>query len=197
MKKICLLVALTVCSIYNISAQFTLTKDGFVNSDRPSENYVVFEVPGKSQAELFTAVKNHLTLFYAYPEIYLRTVDPEGISVNYTHELISHNGGENGVTSKIFDSKSLIVFKTYLVVNYSVTFQFKDGKIMVNGPLLSNMYHSSSSLFVYNTHFNYGSIFANNGTLKSKHKNFKEYLENYFNNYVNNVIKSAKGQNAW
>lgn len=108
MKK--LLFVLVALLSQNIYAQFSLTKEGtFINSEDVTKDYVIFQYEGKHKSELFTAVKKNITL---------NTKSAKDVTSETENEAIS-------ILCKIpYD-----VFE--MTVN--VFFEFKDGKIKVNG----------------------------------------------------------------
>lgn len=80
MKKIILLFALFMCAL-SVKAQFTLTAGGFVSSEDETKDYVVIPFEGKTQQELYIAVRGFIMAAYNSPRTVLSENLPASLSV--------------------------------------------------------------------------------------------------------------------
>ena len=80
MKRFVLLFAFLMCAL-SLRAQFTLTSDGFVSSEDETKNYVVIPFDGKTQQELYTAVRGFVMAVYNSPRTVLSENLPASLSV--------------------------------------------------------------------------------------------------------------------
>lgn len=132
MKKIVSTIVLLLFCLFANAQYFTLTEKGFVSNEDQLKDFVVIEKSGKEQKDLFNTVKSFATQFYSSPK-----------------DVISESGSEiitlNGVSlNDVYCKKGLgaVSFKT----NYTLVFQFKDGKIRINRPIINSMRGESRTL---------------------------------------------------
>ena len=160
----------------NFDGNFT-TQDG--------KDYDVATFEGKSATELFDVVKKNIALAYNSPKDVESNVDDKIISIfGYASNCVRFNWG---------------ISPFILSFHYSLKFQFKDGKIRIEVPILSQMegayyYKSLHELFVA------ARIFKKNGVLSEKSKKRQVVIdfEDYFNNLLNRIINGdAKANDDW
>jgi transcription initiation factor IIF auxiliary subunit len=155
-----------------------LTPNGFFNLQNTSQDFVVLEVDGNTQSELYQKVLLFLHSTYNSPKDVISQVEPVSITIN-------------GWSGKAIRRNSMHAFD----MGYSINFQFKDNKIRVSAPtfdlttftdktqrleLVANNSFTGSVLGIYNT----------KGTLKSEHA--KNDLETHFNEFIQALNTSLK-----
>jgi hypothetical protein len=183
MKKLALLsvfIFLTFASFCQL--KFELTPKGFVSTTDTSKEYIVIEVSGKSKADLFKKLELYVNKTFVSPKDVISKVDNESITLNgYAERAIRRNG--------------MHVFN----MNYTINFEFKDGKIKVSSPtfrlttyttkkqnlwLVSNNSFDGSDLGIYNTKYKLKSDMA------------KEDLEKYFDNFISKLSSYLQKENV-
>lgn len=160
----------------NYDGNFT-TQDG--------KDYDVAMFEEKNAKELFDMVKKNVALVFRSPKDVESNVDDKIISIfGYASNCVSFNWG---------------ISPFILSFHYSLKFQFKDGKIRIEVPILSDMegayyYSSLQRLFAA------ASIFNKNGVLSEKPKKRQVVIdiENYFNDLINRIINGdPKANDDW
>lgn len=155
----------------------------FTTQDGKDYDVAVFE--DKNATELFEKVRKNVALIYRSPKDVESNVNEKIISIyGYAPNCVSFNWG---------------ISPFILSFHYSLKFQFKDGKIRIEVPILSEMegayyYTSLHQLFVA------ASIFKKNGALSEKPKKRQVVIdfEDYFNNLINRIINGdAKANEDW
>lgn len=179
-KYIGLLLFTAFCSITH--AQFTLTPTGFVPTDHPENDYVVYEFKGKIQSELYRSVILFINATYNSPQDILSEV-PE--------DMITIKGIEPNVAK-------LRRYRNLFDLHYTLTLRFKDEKIRIDKPSYecSSIDEFGSSMItltekrgtkspVLHRIFN-----PKNG--KVEEENVKSQLETFFNDLSNRIINSVE-----
>ncbi|NQX42538.1 protein of unknown function [Pedobacter steynii] len=169
------------------ASEFTLTSNGFINSADSTKNYVVVDMQGKSQQDLYKKSLIYLSGLYVSPKEVLSTIENESITVNST--------AKNAIKMKV------LFLNPSWDVNYTITFQFKDGKLRIADPTVNRMYTTTGDVSRTATinpsdGQNNKEIFNRKGVLKEK--DGKENLEKLINKFVANYIagiNSAKQDN--
>jgi len=155
----------------------------FTTQEGKDYDVAVFE--GKNAIELFDKVKKNVALIYRSPKDVESNVNEKIISIyGYASNCVSFNWG---------------ISPFILSFHYSLKFQFKDGKIRIEVPILSDMegayyYSSLHRLFAA------ASIFDKNGVLSKKPKKRQVVitLEEYFNDLINRIINGdSKSNEDW
>ncbi|MFC4212160.1 DUF4468 domain-containing protein [Pedobacter lithocola] len=181
-----LFLALSNAAVAQDKQTFSLTSKGFVSSTDTTKNYLVYELPGKTQNELYKKSLIYLSGLYASPKDVLSTIENESITVN-------------AIAPKAIKMKVLYLNPSW-DVNYTITFQFKEGKLRISEPNINKI--STYTGDVYRT----ASIYPQSGTNNKeifnkkgilKQEDGKQNLETYINGFIENYIKGtfAKGDN--
>ncbi|WP_461534250.1 DUF4468 domain-containing protein [Sinomicrobium sp.] len=191
--KLSAIFILLIAQVSLAQQHFTLTPEGFVAQDK--SDYVVIEKPGKTQKELYLSVLNTLNTMYKDPKEVLSLIEGESITVKgYEENAIVHRARPDiisiGKPSYNYD------------VSYSITFQFKDGKIRVNRPDFEcrrwwENFGSWGSLPLLGK--NGFSIFNSNKRKYGEIRSQESYngLIKYFNDLINNIIQKSETVNDW
>ena len=186
--KIKLLLFALVLLVFNVHGQgkyFTLTKVGFINASDSSKNYVVLPIDGKTQKELYSIFLNKLNGLFVSPKDVLNPVESESISVNGLAKRQVHD-----------------TMNTAYDLNYTLVFQFKDGKIRVDHPIINKMIYYGISNYkeIYlnagsNLFAGYTSIWNKKGLVKETAA--KEELEYFFDAFIDELLNESKKVNEW
>ncbi|MFS2666729.1 DUF4468 domain-containing protein [Candidatus Bacteroides intestinigallinarum] len=129
MKKILFLMVVMLVSSHNINAQnamdFKLQADGTFVNIADNKNFLVIPYEGKTQSELYLEILSSITKLYKSPKDVISKVENEIISI------------------KGFCDDCIAVktpgMKLRFGMEYVLRFQFKDGKIRVDAPVVSQM----------------------------------------------------------
>jgi hypothetical protein len=168
-------------------SQFKLTPLGFVSDVDSTKNYVVTEAPGSTQAQLYKSALLYLSSLYVSPKEVLSTIENESITVN-------------AIATKAIKMKVLYLNPSW-DVNYTVTFQFKDGKLRILQPSINRITTQTGDVYrtasvIGGSGSNHKEIYNKKGELKQK--DGKQNLELMINAYVSAASKgilAAKNDN--
>ncbi|MBO7294240.1 MAG: DUF4468 domain-containing protein [Bacteroidaceae bacterium] len=172
MKKI-LFVLLVVClSCGNLLAQdklnipkFELQENGlFLSGGKP---YIVIEMPGQTKAELYKQILVNVSYCYKSPNDVISSIENEVISIN-------------GYEDTFWGMKTLGQW-IYLDAKYVIKIHFKDGKVRVDSPIVSD-------IGPYNNDFEgrikFDKVFKKDGSINPKRQRNVDESNNYFNNLI-------------
>lgn len=177
MKRILLLIA--ICSLaWSTNAQFvdfSLQSNGkFVNkSDK--KDFVVIQFENKTSKDLYNDVLKSVTKLYNSPKDVISKVDGEIVSVN-------------GIISDciLLEAKAMFGIKNtmFFSIQYILQFQFKDGKIRIESPVIARFFtQTTPDISPFSGWLKVQNIFiGENPSPKNKH------IVNDFNSAMNKVI---------
>ena len=180
MKKITSLLAV-LCIALTAHAQqyFTITPQGIVSTADPAKKYVVIEFPGLTQEQL-----------YDYVDQYIRTAYPLSESIEPSpKERISF-------TTNTTVEALAGLFKRPYNLNYTLTVQFKEGRIRVNAPVINDIVSDALGettrlyLTVPDKDKDGYFLFSKDG--KVKNAPGKENLEAFFTHTVTGLMTTIK-----
>lgn len=191
MKKI--LFILTIFASTYAKAQdstyFKLFPTGFESINSAHPQFAVVDIPGKTQSELYKKTLIILSSIYVSPKEALSTIDNESITVN-------------GVEKNAIYIKGFLGAGTTYSVNYTINFQFKDGKIRIDRPsvnrLHSNLSSNTTVIILSNSNpersANNREAFSKDG--KVKIESAVKNTEAYFNHYISNIVSKLKNSST-
>ena len=172
-------------SSYSQVKYFTLTKFGFINVLDSSKNYIILPFDGQTQKELYSIFLNKLNGLFVSPKNVLSTVEYESISVNGVAKRLIHDN-----------------VNTAYDLNYTLFFQFKDGRIRIDKPIINKIiyYGMSNSREIYlnaGSDFfgGYTSIWNKKGIVKEF--KVKEELEHFFDTFIDELLIKSKKKDEW
>ena len=184
MKKalfICGFLMLVMSSFSQKEVEFFLQSNGsFLTAD--SSDYVVVPFEGKTASELYSMVKANAMSLYRDPK-----------------EVMSE---DENVAIKICELKNI---DENLYYDYygdcSFLFQFKDGKIKVDAPSVSNQVYDKESKSYKSFYFHVRSLFTREGTVKPRKLKHKLRIEDSINYSINYLLgfyqKNTDKDNNW
>lgn len=181
MKK-AILLFITIIAVSTATSQtnyFTLTQDGFVNTEIPKQDYLVIDFNGKTQEQLYNAFLIQITTSYISAKDVVSKVSNEAISIHaYSPRAITVKIGHNPVS--------------YYDLSYNISFQFKDNKIRVNLPQIISMTRGANNLIITGKAglFNDNIAIYKKGTLKIK--SAKNSIEDFFNSLISELVTEIK-----
>ena len=117
MKKIFFSIFLCAAASVTTSAQFVLNTTGFVDKNDETKDYIVIEMPGYSQQQLYSMVKSMVISNYVSPKTVLSDNEPVNLCITGMEKV-----------------KFSILINTF---SYNVVFHFKDGKIKFHPKFIS------------------------------------------------------------
>ena len=188
MKKLFLLLALI--PVFVNAQKFELTINGFVDSENPEKDYIVIPFEGKSQKEIYDLALSAVGKSFISPK--------ERVS-NVEYSQININGIIPNVTYI-----SRLGLKLYFDLYYNLIFEFKDGRMKINGLDINKIVRvdpvgaeqficlSQNQIrngLVYDDKF----IFYKNGRLCSK--KYKEHVETAVNELVFSFVNLMNKDN--
>ncbi len=164
---------LSLVSLTSYSQSFNLTPSGFVSSADSTKNFIVVDAAGLSQAQLYKHSMLYLSSLYVSPKDVLSTIDNESITVN-------------AIAKKAIKMKVLYLNPSW-DVDYTITFQFKDGRMRILQPSVNGMNTFTGDLYRTasirgGSGRNHKEIYNGKGELKQK--DGKENLELFINSYL-------------
>lgn len=185
MKKL-LLFALCLIATSVEAQTFELTSNGFVNSEDHNKDYIVFDVEGVKQQELFNYVMQALGKTFVSPKNKIS-------SVEYTQ--ISANGVLGNVTYR-----KVAGMRLEFDMSFNLIFEFKDEKIRINAPQILDIVQEGGLVQIYltkaerpNQILAHKALFYNDGKVNEpKHKERIERSVNAFINVIIDRILKAK-----
>ena len=177
------LFSVSFCSLSQDNNKFVLTSEGFRNDSDQTKDYIVLQFPEKSQADLYKAVLIFANSSFVSAKDVVSKVDNESISINgFAKKAVRRTN------SHVFD------------LNYTLTIQFKDGKIRIASPSINKististkyqeMYLKGATDALSGDYF---SIYNKKGELKLEKA--KEDLETYFNSLISKIEQAIKTEN--
>lgn len=143
--------------------EFKFTKDGFTD-------YVVTEVAGKTQQELFKKAIDWVSVTYKNPkEVIKAQIDNDYVKITgYSDNLLLFN----------------MIGKKYYSADYTIEISFKDGKYkfdVISVNLLGTNSNPKMELENMNEYY------KSNGNIKSNYKYFPETFPKFFNDLNKNL----------
>lgn len=184
MKKL-LCIALLLFSI-SVNAQFTLTKEGFVNSKDVSKKYTVFDIENQPKEHLYVNVLKFVTQQYKSAKDVISKVENEVITINAK------------------EPEQIYCKNQRYDIQYTISISFKDNKIKIDAPVFecsAFAYNKPYRLTMSGSNGGFGSevtigLFKKDGTPGQKVTILE--IENFLNGLCNSIVKSASGSdNDW
>ena len=160
-----------------VNAQFKLTIDGFVSSDDESKNFIIMTIPDKSLDELYLETLKFIHTVYKVPDAVINEVKGEMITVS--------GFAENAVGT----GKVLGAYLATWNMNYTISLQFKEGRVRVDAPNFECTGYSDGKetrLLLYgktSLSVPTRSLFKKDG--KPNMKDSIKMIEDYFNGFIN------------
>lgn len=133
MKRIFVMLVVAAMAATTFAQQFVLTPLGFRDAADTSKNYVVIEKPGISADLLQKNTLSILDKIYNKPEDAIIS-EPGKITIKAKHPNQIHYGRILGTPAAIF------------ILNYSVTIQFRDGRVRVDDPSTTFLGHVDNTM---------------------------------------------------
>lgn len=169
MKKVLILLALLMPLM--CSAQFILENGSFVSED--DKNYIVYEFPGKTKAELYKMVKSSIIDLFVSAKDVLSENENESLKIR-------------GVSQKDVFTKSMgMTFN--IETTYTIQFHFKEGKVRVDAPYIVSMTSGTQRNAIYMNRGGRDCLYKKNGEVR--YGDLKESLEKFINNLSLSIIK--------
>lgn len=179
-----LLFLVSVTSEAQYVSNLKLNYEGnFTTPDGKDYDVAVFE--GKDATELFEMVNKHVALVYR---------SPKDVESNINDKIISIYGYAPNCANISWG------IKMHLSFHYSLKFQFKDGKIRIEVPILSEMEGFCYRGYTFHEALIAAHVFNKKGVLSEKTKKRETVimLEDYFNDLINRIINGdEKSKGDW
>ena len=191
MKKILLCTIGCMLSMLMMAQTFTLTYKGFVDSEKPENDYLVVTFDGLTKEQIYIKAQKAVAKSF---------ISGKNVMTNIPNEQISINGILPEATVR-----SPMGMKLPFDMKFTMDLEFKDGKMRINAPHILELRQEASlgDVFMYLTKAEAGStfikknfaIFKNDGRVNEK--KHKENIENKTNELVAYIIKVMKDDSDW
>lgn len=186
MKKLLVIIVTSLISL-STNAQylsnFKMSYEGKFTTQE-GKDFDVASFEGKSATELFDIVKKHVALVFRSPKDVESNIDDKIISIyGYAPQCTYYTAPG---------------MKFPLSFHYSLKFQFKDGKVRIEVPVLSEM--QGSAWPTLQKTFKAKGIFDKNGVLSDnpKKRQTVTMLEDYFNDLISRIVNGdSKANDDW
>ena len=189
MKKGYLICLFCFISFFSYSQSFFELKPyGFVDRKDSTKSYIVLNYEGKTQQELFKQFLEKFTIMYVSPQNVISSVPNSTITINgvsdedipYEKDLIDH----------------------YYNLNYTIVFQFKDGKVRINSMSINKLYVSYNQFYREVSLQDYIDIFSYKRAIynldgKLRDAELKDDLEGFFNGLIGRVLSAGSDDQNW
>lgn len=190
MKKITLLMFAALIFFGNIHAQknvdFRLQADGNFINEADGKNFTVIPFDGKTKENLYSEVLVAVTKLYNSPKDVISKVDGEVISVN-------------GISQNCVVLKAMMGVKVAFSIQYVLQFQFKDGKLRVDAPVVSRFFSDTApDISPFSGWLEAQSVFKK-GKANPKKQGTIDDFNNTLNGLINNIISNigSKSEDNW
>lgn len=185
MKTIVFWVMVVLAGISNAYAQktvdFKLQADGTFINGSDGKNFVVIPFDGKSQSELYSEMLVAITRLYNSPKDVISKVEGEIISVN-------------GISQNCVSLKAMMGIKVSFSIQYILQFQFKDGKIRVDAPVIARFFSDNApDISPFSGWLEAQKVFKK-GEANPKKQNTVDDFNNTLNELINNIISNMGGK---
>ena len=180
MRKI-LLSLIALLPLLGAAQSFTLTPDGFVNTDEPEKTYIVVEMEG-TQAELFNRAKTAISSMWNSPKDVLSFSEPDIIIVNGYSANAAHfkKWGRNNVWG----------------MSYRIQVLFKEGRIRIDAPTIGSLEYLSGQGTMYigpgDNSTSSHTVYAYETNGKARYPDFNSNIEAYFNGLTSTFIDKMR-----
>ena len=191
MKRILLCTIGCMLSMLMMAQTFTLTYKGFVDSEKPENDYLVVTFDGLTKEQIYVKAQRAVAKSF---------ISGKNVMTNIPNEQISINGILPEATVR-----SPMGMKLPFDMKFTMDLEFKDGKMRINAPHILELRQEATlgDVFMYLTKAEAGStfikknfaIFKNDGRVNEK--KHKENIENKTNELVAYIIKVMKDDSDW
>lgn len=191
MKRILLCTIGCMLSMLMMAQTFTLTYKGFVDSEKPENDYLVVTFDGLTKEQIYIKAQKAVAKSF---------ISGKNVMTNIPNEQISINGILPEATVR-----SPMGMKLPFDMKFTMDLEFKDGKMRINAPHILELRQEAAlgDVFMYLTKAEAGStfikknfaIFKNDGRVNEK--KHKENIENKTNELVAYIIKVMKDDSDW
>lgn len=160
--------------------KFDWTK-GFVN-DTDGKDFIVISAPGKSVNDIKSSVISALSDMYSNPNKVISTLGDNIINLNAHEPKACWYSTEDFLYDYNF--------------NYNIKIEYKEGKIKVCSPSISNI---TERIYVGFGNYNSSNIDLNKmySLLHKLNPDFTKTLEDKFNNHVSKIITGLSSKSDW
>ena len=166
-----------------IPVEFKLQSDGSFKTVDGNE-FVVVQKEGKSASELYNEVLQSVTLQYNSAKDVVSKVDNSVISIN-------------GIASDCVQMSGMLGVKVVFSIQYILQFQFKDGKIRVEAPVLSRLFTKDTpDIKPISGWLKVQSVFKKDKPNPKKQSTIDDF-ENTLNGLINSILTPQKAQDDW
>lgn len=183
MKKLLLTALFTLITISMSAQLFELTHVGFVDAKNKNNSYVVVPFEGKTQQEIFNLVLEAIGKSFVSPNDRYSKVEYSQINLNgiYPNATLINRMGMK------------LTFDMY----FNVIFEFKDGKMRINGPIINKIVRDApfgAKQHIFLTTKERGSAIGGDKALftpegKIYEKKHKANIEKAGNDIVNGILE--------
>ena len=163
--------------------EFRLQSDGTFRTVDGKE-FIVIQKDGKSASELYNEVLQSVTLQYNSAKDVVSKVDNSVISIN-------------GIASDCVTLSGMLGVKILFSIQYILQFQFKDGRIRVEAPVLSRLFtNNAPDIKPISGWLKVQNVFKK-GKPNPKKQSTIDDFEKTVNGLINRIINPQKVKEDW
>lgn len=189
MKKLLLLLAL-IPTFVN-AQKFELTSKGFVDLENHEKDYIVFKFNGKKQKEIYNLALEAISKYSTSPKDKLTKEEPTRLILN-------------GIIPNVTYISRLGI-KLYFDMYYNMIFEFKDGKMKVNGLdsikiVRDDKLNDVQYVFLTQSQMKSGQVIADKYIFdkygKVNNQKYKDHVELSVNDLVSSIVSLMKKETS-
>lgn len=188
MKKLILLFVMCIVA-WSVDAQivdFNLQSNGKFINKSDKKNFVVIPFENKTSNELYNDVLKAITKIYNSPKDVISKVDGDIISINGISENFTYLTGK-----VVFGIKTTVFFS----IQYVLQFQFKDGKIRIDAPIIVRFFTDTNpDISPFSGWLSTQRIFNGENPVK---KDIVNDFNNSMNKAINNILFEISNKEEW
>lgn len=146
---------------------FSIQKEGYFAAG-DGKDYIIYHQEGKTAKELYDMVCVNANRIYNMPQRVISTVEGKSVSIRAYSNTCMYN---------------YFMGKFFYEVCYNLLFEFKDGKIKINAPVISSVNHGKTSFRnVVKYYYDY------KGKMTKSGKQRKSFTEFYFCKLLSDLV---------
>ena len=150
---------------------FEIQKGGFFATE-DGKDFIVYKQEGKTAKELFDMVCVNVGKIYQSPQNVMSTVEGKSVSIRAISQSCLY--------------RKLLGMKDYYTVHYNLFFEFKDGRIKINAPVINSIYSSNHNEAYFSKIAK--SYFTSKGEKKKSADEYRVTAELYFCKLLSDIV---------
>lgn len=187
MQKILLiLIMMAIMPLIGLAqtVNFELQADGTFLNKQDGKDFVVLVKEGKTNQELYEDVLKAVTKTYVSPHDVISKVDGEIITVN-------------GISEDCISFKGWMGVNVIFSIQYNLKFQFKNGKIRVDSPVITRFFTDDSpDIKPFSGWLRVQKVFVKDKPNPKKQNTIDDF-NNTINGLINRILSTNDSEEEW